>query len=181
MTATRALGLAIGLLAVAVSAQPPPGRGPGPGPGPSGPGGRGRQDPERAADRDLFHFLLDHRDRIERRVTEIPGGVETLTETDDPEVRSKLREHVRRMKARVEEGRPIRMRDPLFAEIFRHADRIAMRIEETDRGLRVTETSDDPWVTRLIREHARVVDGFVARGHEEARRNHPLPARPPQP
>jgi len=173
------LCVAVVVIAVGAWAQPPHGRGPGgPGPGRHGAGPAGRDDPTRAADRELFHYLLDHREQVTREVTEIPGGVKTVTESDDAAVATKIREHVRRMKARLEEGRPIRMRDPLFAEIFRNADRITLRMEETARGVRVIETSDDPWVTRLIREHARVVDGFVARGREEARRNHPVPPRP---
>lgn len=169
-------------VALAVGASAQPGGGPGPhgpgGPGRHGGGARGPGDPEHAADRALFHQLLDHRAEITRHVTEVPGGVETVTESVRAEVAAKIREHVRRMKARIEEGRPIRMRDPLFAEIFRHAKKITMRVEDTERGVRVVETSDDPWVTGLIREHARVVSAFLEHGYDEARRNHPLPPRP---
>lgn len=171
--------LAVLVLAMAASAQPPGPGGPGPyGPRGGGPGGGGPQDPARAADREIFHYLIDHREEITRQVKEIPGGVETVTESQNPAVMAKIRTHVGRMKARLEEGRPIRRRDPLFAEIFRHADRITMRVEDTPHGVRVVETSDDPWVTRLIREHARVIDRFVAHGYDEVRRDHALPPRP---
>ncbi len=124
-----------------------------------------------------FHALLDARDRIRRDVTQLPDGVETLTESDDPAVAEAIRTHVRAMYARLEEGRPIHARDPLFAELFRHADAIAMTMEPTPAGIRVRETSTDPWVVKLIQAHADVVNRFLANGHAEMRRNHPLPPR----
>ena len=125
----------------------------------------------------LFHFLLDHREEIRRSVEELPDGVETLTESDDAEIAGKIREHVRAMYSRLEEGRPIHARDPLFAEIFRHADKIEMTMENTEEGLRVRETSADPYVAKLIKSHAEVVSGFLANGRAEMRKNHPVPER----
>jgi hypothetical protein len=110
-------------------------------------------------------------------VTRLPDGVETLTESDDPEVAEKIRVHVRAMDARMKEGRPIHARDPLFAELFRHADAITMTIEPTQDGVRVRETSSDAWVVELIQAHAEVVSRFLANGHAEVRRNHDLPPR----
>jgi hypothetical protein len=128
-------------------------------------------------DMELFHFLLDHRAEIRRSVTELPDGVLTLTESDVPETASRLREHVRSMYARLEEGRPIHARDPLFAEIFRHADKIEMTMEDTEGGLRVKETSADPYVAQLIKSHAEVVSRFLTEGPAEMRKDHPLPER----
>lgn len=136
----------------------------------------GRHDPAHAADREVFHFLLDHREEIERTIKEIPGGVETVTASADPEVTSQIRVHVRSMHSRLLHNRPIHRRDPLFAEIFDHADEIQMKIEETERGLRVVETSEDPYVTKLIRAHARVIDQFLEHGRSEVRKNHPVPS-----
>jgi hypothetical protein len=79
------------------------------------------------------------------------------------------------MTGRIERVQPIRMRDPLFAEIFRHAKKIQMSHEETPRGVRVVETSDDPAVAQLIKAHAEVVSGFVAHGFREAMKNHNPP------
>ena len=69
------------------------------------------------------------------------------------------------------------MRDPLFAELFRHADKIKMQHEDTEHGVRVVETSADPYVARLIKAHAKVVSGFVDRGFDEAMKNHAVPDR----
>lgn len=142
-----------------------------------GRGRGGKHDPEHRQDMATFQFLLRHRDEIDRKVTKLPNGVETITETDDPAVREKLHEHVEAMYQRLEDGRPIHMRDPLFREVFRHADKIEMAVENTDKGLKVTETSDDPYVVRVIQAHAEVVNRFIAHGHSEVRMNHSPPAR----
>ena len=135
-------------------------------------------DADHAQDMELFHYLLDNRDQIRRTVTELPDGVETLTESDDPDVAAKIREHVAAMYRRIEEDRPIHRRDPLFAEIFDHADAIDMMMEKTDFGLRVVETSSDPYVAELIKSHAHVVSQFLENGRMEMRKNHPLPEKP---
>lgn len=125
---------------------------------------------------DVIHALLADHEAITRRVEDIPGGVETWTESDDPEVAARIREHVRQMKARLESGQPMRRWDPLFAALFENAAAISMEIEDTERGVRVVETSDDPEVVVLIRQHAhRAVSEFVEGGMERAHEPTPLP------
>ena len=123
----------------------------------------------------MFHFLLANGDKIQRKVTMRSDGVETVTESDDTEVAAKIQEHVVSMHKRITEGRPIHMRDPLFAALFQKADKIKMEYEKTDKGVRVVETSDDPYTAKLIKAHAKVVSRFVKRGFEEARKNHKVP------
>jgi hypothetical protein len=145
-----------------------------------GRGGKGMHrgmDDDARKDMELFHYLLDQGDKIRRTVEELPDGVETLTESDDTQVAEKIREHVRSMYARLEEGRPIHRRDPLFDEIFRHADEIEMTMEPTEKGIRVRETSTDPYVVKLIQSHAEVVSAFIANGMSEMRKDHPVPPR----
>lgn len=144
-----------------------------------GGGGRGmRGDPSHRADRADFHFLLTHRHEIQRRVTPLPNGIETVTESENPKVTTVLQRHVQAMHKRLQEGRPIHRRNPFFAEVFAHGDQIEMQITKTDRGVQVKETSSDPYVVRLIQAHAEVVNQFLANGMAEMHRNHPLPARP---
>jgi len=150
-----------------------PGCGMGMGMGRGGPRGGGPGD----ADHMGFHYLLAHREQIRRTVTQRPDGVATVTESDDPAVADGIRTHVRAMKARLEDGRPIHARDPLFAAVFQHAHAITMRIEDTARGVRVTETSTDPWVADLIKAHAEVVNRFLANGMAEMHRDHAVPPR----
>lgn len=169
----RAMTATICLLTAAAAAQQAPlGR--------QFPPGRGR-DQRHADDRQVFHFLLSHHRQIRRTVRPLADGVETLTESDDAEVAARIKEHVRWMQHRLENVQPIRRRDPLFDELFRHADKIKMRREETDQGVRVTETSDDPYVVRLIQAHAKAVSGFVEKGFAEAMKDHqpPSDAKPP--
>ena len=159
------------LLVPPATAQQGGGRGPGFG------RGRGRGHDERHnEDRDVFHFLLANHKKIRRNVKELPNGVDTLTESDDPKIAAKIKEHVKWMQYRVEETKPIRMRDPLFAELFRHTDKIKMVRTETKKGVRVTETSEDAYVAKLILAHATAVSGFVDRGFDEAMKNHPVPS-----
>jgi hypothetical protein len=143
--------------------------------------GRGRgqwDDPRFIEDRKWFHFLLANREKINRTINRTEEGVDTLTESDDPEVTAGIQTHVAAMHTRVKEGRGIHMRDPLFREVFRNADKISMEITDTDKGVRVIETSDDPYVASLIQAHADVVSLFIENGHEEVQKNHAAPPRP---
>lgn len=51
-----------------------------------------------------------------------------------------------------------------------------MHHEDTEHGVRVIETSEEPYVVTLIQAHAEVVSRFVERGFQEARLNHAVPA-----
>ena len=127
------------------------------------------------ADQEVFHYLLAHHDDIRRTVTRTDTGVESVTESDQPEVTEKIREHVAAMHKRVQEGRGLRYWDDLFAAIFQRHASIEMSVENTDKGVRVKETSDNPLVVPLIQAHADVVSQFVAHGVGEAQRNHAVP------
>ena len=167
------VGLALaGVLGAATAVFAHPGGGPSRGGGMCG-GGRG-VGPGGGHGGDMMgiHALFAQRDQIRRTVTQVPGGVRTTTESDDPAVVEQLREHVQAMYARLKEGRPINARDPLFAALFEHADKIKFRTENTAKGITVTETSDDPEVVGLIRRHAEVVSKFIANGMPEMMRTH---------
>lgn len=152
-----------------VSAEPPQGRG----------AMRGAMmgDAGHQADMQLIQSLFEHRARITRKVTLRPDGIESVTESDDPAVARIIQDHIVSMSARVTEARPIHQRDPLFREVFNHAKLIAMEHERTAKGVRVVETSADPYVVKLIQAHAEVVSAFLANGHAEAMKDHPVPPR----
>lgn len=130
-----------------------------------------------AADMQAFHQLFDHRTEITRQVLLRSDGVETVTESTNPEVTRLLQTHVTSMLARVKDNRPIHRRDPLFAELFQYGDRIDAKYEATAAGVRVIETSRDAYVVRLLQAHAEVVSAFIANGRAEMMKNHPLPPR----
>lgn len=139
-------------------------------------GGGGMMDGNMMRDMQVIRSLLNQHDKIERTVEDVPGGVRTVTTSDDPEVTGRIRRHVWQMKQRIEKGTPIRRMDPVFRELFKHHEKIEMRIEEVPDGVRVIETSDDPGVSSLIRQHARrFVSEAVEQGMPRAMRPTPLP------
>jgi hypothetical protein len=140
-------------------------------------GGGMMNDPAHQADMQQFHFLLDNGRRITRVVTVRSDGVESVTESDDAAVAKAIQDHVESMSARVREARPIHQRDPLFREVFRNSGKIVMQHERTPKGVRVVETSTDPYVAKLIQAHAEVVTAFIANGRAEAMKDHPVPER----
>jgi predicted methyltransferase len=144
--------------------QSSPAQGPPGGMGRGRGGGRGRG-PGAAlrADQEVFHYLLAHHADIHRTVNQLDNGVETVTESDRPEVAQKIQEHVAAMHKRVQEGRGLRYWDDLFAAIFERHASIKMSVENTQKGVRVKETSDDATVVPLIQAHADVVSNFVAK------------------
>ena len=138
--------------------------------------GGGMMDENMMRDMGPIHGLLTQHEKVHRTVEEIPGGVRTVTTSEDPQVTDLIRTHVREMKERIEKGQPIRQMDPLFREIFRHHEKIRLEIEDVPGGVRATETSDDPQVTLLIRQHAtRAVSEFVQGGMNRAMQGTPLP------
>jgi hypothetical protein len=123
-----------------------------------------------------IHFLFDNHAKIHRVVEDIPGGVLTMTISDDPEVAAMIRKHVRQVKAHVEAGRPIRMWDPLFVEMVQHYKKIQFEVEDVPGGVKVRDTSEDPQVALLIRQHARRgVSEFVKAGWDRAHDAVPIP------
>ena len=53
----------------------------------------------------VVHELLVNHERIRRTVTNLPDGVRTLTESDDPAVAQLIQQHVSTKLRRVSEGR----------------------------------------------------------------------------
>ena len=134
-------------------------------------------DAAHAADMQVFHQLFEHRTEINRQVVAREDGIETVTESKNPEVTRLLQTHIAAMLARVQEGRPIHQRDPLFVELFKNADRMKARYELTAGRVRVIETSKDAYVVKLLQAHAEVVSAFLANGMSEMMKNHPVPPR----
>jgi hypothetical protein len=136
----------------------------------------GAMGPQMMRDMPVIHDLLVNHEQIRRDVEDARGGVRAVTTSSNPGIAELIRNHVRAMSERIEEGNPIRQMDPLFREIFEHYEQIELRIEEVRGGVRVVETSDDPQVTLLIRQHARrAVSEFVRFGMARAMRATPLP------
>lgn len=128
------------------------------------------------ADMRTIRGLLANHESIDRQVEDVPGGVRTVTVSNDPEVTALIRSHVRDMRERYGRGQPIRMMDPVFSELFRHRDQARMEIEDITGGVRVLHVSDHPAITSLIRQHAhRFVSEAAEQGMHRAMQPTALP------
>jgi hypothetical protein len=110
-------------------------------------------------------------------VRQLANGVETITTATDPAVVAKLKEHVPAMYARLKEGRLIRGFDPLFRALFENGNKIDAVVTLLPNGVKVVETSKDPYVVKLIRAHAASVDALVKEGMAAMHRTTPAPPR----
>ncbi len=125
---------------------------------------------------ELHRMFVDHT-MIKRSVTNLPNGIKTLTESDDPEMTRILVSHVAGMIKRVEEGRNpgLPMQSPQLEIIFRKKDKIKTSLEPTPKGIEVTQTSDDAETVTALQKHAADVSDSVQRGmqaaHDTMRRN----------
>ena len=134
-------------------------------------------DPKRARDEKVFHYLLDHHGAIQRTVRQLKNGVETLTESDNSAVAARIKEHVPAMYVRLKRNLPVRKADPLFAELFQQGRKIKAAVSVTQKGVKVVETSTDPYVVKLIKAHAAEVDDLVKRGFPAIMQNHNPPKK----
>jgi hypothetical protein len=84
-----------------------PGRG---NPSPSAPGmmdGSGMMGSATPADMSTYMGLFNHHTEIHRTVQEIPGGVRTTTESDNPALAGQVKAHVAAMYQHVEQGQEV--------------------------------------------------------------------------
>jgi hypothetical protein len=93
----------------------------------------------------VIHTMLVDHDRITRTVTNLPNGIRTVTESDDPALAGQIKTHVADMGKRVgagdDPGLPIE--SEALHSIFRDKDKIHTTYETTDKGIAVVQTSDD--------------------------------------
>jgi hypothetical protein len=126
--------------------------------------------------RDIHGLLFNH-DRIKRTVTNLPDGIRTVTESDDPEIAATIKKHVTDMGKRVEEGRDpgLPIESPALRSIFRDKDKIKTAYETIEKGIIVVQTSTDPRVVKAVQDHAAEVTDLAQRGmaaaHEAMMKN----------
>jgi hypothetical protein len=114
----------------------------------------------------VIHLLFVNHDRIKRTVTNLPDGIRTVTESDDPDIAQLLKTHVADMMKRVsagdDPGLPIES-DALHS-IFRDYDKVHTTVETTAKGVMVLQTSDDQKTVAALQEHAGQVSDFAEQG-----------------
>ena len=113
-----------------------------------------------------IHQLFANHDKIRRSVTSLPDGIRTETTSDDPQVAEWIKTHVGKMGERVAAGDDpeLPIESPALHSIFRNKDKVHTTIEKTDKGVIVTQTSNDAAVVADLQEHAKQVSEFVKGG-----------------
>lgn len=123
------------------------------------------RDTTRAEVEEMRAMFMRHPD-ITRSVTNLPDGIETLTESTDPDLAAAIVGHVVKMTGRMEEGRDpmVPIQSPTLQILFERGDRIATEMTPTENGIIVTQTSTDPEVVAALQTHAAEVSDLAARG-----------------
>jgi hypothetical protein len=124
-----------------------------------------------ASERSDLHGLFGNHDKIKRTVTNLPDGIRTVTESDDPEVAATIQKHVAEMGNRVEEGRDpnLPIETPALHAIFQNKDKIKTAYETTEKGIVVVQTSTDATAVKALQDHAAEVTDLAQRGMVAAR------------
>jgi len=129
-----------------------------------------RQDAGSAADMGLVHDLVMNNTKIRRTVTNLPDGIKTVTESDDPQVAQTIKAHVASMSQRLKDGREFNIFSKTLPVLFENRDKITSVVEVTEKGSIVTRTSTDPKVVAALQGHATEVTELVQEGMVAMRR-----------
>jgi len=147
------------------------GQGMGHGPGAGGHGSMGgptamltKQDAHSAADMGVVMDLVHNNTRIKRTVTQLPDGIRTVTESEDPKVAQDIKVHVASMSGRLKDGREFNIFSSTLPVIFDNAKNIKSVVEMTDKGAIITRTSTDAKVVAALQAHAGEVTELVQEG-----------------
>ncbi len=138
----------------------------------------GGHDSSTMTDMSAIHELAAMHDRIKRAVTNLPNGIRTVTESDDPRIAQLIKDHVASMGQRVRAGKMLNVpiESPAVHAIYANKDKISTTSEPTGQGIVVTQTSSDPKVIALLQEHAvevsELVRGGMAAMHTAMMKNH---------
>lgn len=137
-----------------------------------GPGMMGRgpvgmlttQDANSAADMGVAMNLVHQNTRIRRSVINLPDGIRTVTESDDPKTAQDIKAHVASMSGRLKDGREFNIFSATLPVIFDNAKKIKSSVAFTDKGVIVTRTSTDAKVVAALQAHAVEVTELVNEG-----------------
>lgn len=129
-----------------------------------------KQDARSAADMGLVHDLLTNHTTIKRTVTNLPNGIRTITESDDPQVAQSIKAHVASMSERLKDGREFNIFSTTLPVLFDNRDKITSKVEVTEKGSVVTRTSTDSKVVTALQGHAAEVTELAQEGMVAMRR-----------
>ena len=128
------------------------------------PGLQGKDTTEQEV-QDLKTIFISHKG-IQREVTNLPNGIKSTTEADDPTLKTAIITHVTMMVSRLQEGRnpEVIIQSPTLSALFDVHQEIETEIEMTEKGVTVTQTSSNPKVVQLLQTHAAEVSDMSKRG-----------------
>jgi hypothetical protein len=129
-----------------------------------------KQDAGSAADMGLVHDLVMNHAKIRRTVINLPNGIRTVTESDDPQVAQAIKAHVASMSQRLKDGREFNIFSPTLPVLFENRDKIQSVVEVTGKGSVVTRTSTDARVVAALQAHAAEVTELAQEGPAAMRR-----------
>jgi hypothetical protein len=118
------------------------------------------------AELQVIHAMFINHDRIKRTVENLPNGIRTVTESDDPALAGMIKQHVAEMGKRVDAGDDpgLPIESDALRAIFRDKAKIKTSYDTTDKGIVVVQTSDDPKTVAALQKHASEVSDFVQEG-----------------
>ena len=125
----------------------------------------------------VVHELVMNHDRITRTVTNLPDGIRTVTESDDPLIAHHIKDHVAVMNQRLAKGDDpgLPMESDALHAIFLNNDKVRTRADTTAKGTVIIQTSSDPATIAALQQHASEVSDLVRRGmvamHEAMMKN----------
>lgn len=113
-----------------------------------------------------IHELIMNHDKVTRRVTNLPNGVRTVTESSDPRLARLIKDHVATMAARVRKGDDpgFPMETPAVRALFRNGAKIVMHADTTATGVVFEQTSTDSATVVALQKHAAEVSDVVREG-----------------
>lgn len=129
-----------------------------------------KQDAGSAADMGPVHDLVMNHAKIKRAVTNLPNGIRTVTESDDPKIAQSIKAHVASMSQRLKDGREFNIFSKTLPVLFENRDKITSKVEMTEKGSIVTRTSTDAKVVAALQGHAAEVTELAQEGPVAMRR-----------
>lgn len=114
----------------------------------------------------VVHELIMNHDKLRRTVVNLPNGIRTVTESDDPTLARQLKAHVAATGEFVAQGRDpnLPMSTAALHGVLQNGVRITRVTSVTEKGVVVTETSADSATVALLQAHAAEVTDLVNRG-----------------
>lgn len=116
------------------------------------------------SDMNVVHEMLADYNKIKRTVTNLPNGIRTVTESDDPTVAKEIKDHVASMDQRLKDGKVFNVASHTLPTIFANNTKIHTEIEQTAKGVILTQTSYDTATVAALQAHAGEVSDLAREG-----------------